>query len=131
MNHPTYKNLPILRPKEIFGVFKTLQVPDAVVAKHAGCTRQSVFRWRKVGTEDIRPALMMRLNEVAYRLLRAAKSNKLPVRTDIRPSTAEWDDALDDASYPVPLLEAAAADVLPNSWLAKFNIQPDSPDVSS
>jgi hypothetical protein len=130
MNHKTYTHLPLLRPSVLFGVFDTLNVPSGIIAKYTGCTRQSVHRWRTDSNDAIRPAFTERLNEVAYRLLRAAKANKLPAPKDRRPSTAEWDIALDDASHTKKIGEMTAAELLPASWLAKLNINPDSPDVA-
>jgi hypothetical protein len=111
MMHKNYPDFPMLEPEQ-------LHVPLSVLAEEANCTRQSIHRWRKGNYKAMRPVFLMGLNEVAYRLLRAAKANRLPVRKagGISTSPEAWRAALDDKNYPNKLSEMTPLQVFPKAW---------------
>lgn len=95
-------HLPLLTMAQCVRVFQQAPIPRRILPGLTGYTRMQVLRW--FNGQYVRPhsVTLEVVSALAYRAARAHHANRLPASDcrDLQP----WLHALNDASYPGPLI---------------------------
>lgn len=116
-----YPKLPLLTVKDAFHIFKVAGFGPSLISTITGFSRPAVTKWRDVEDFPINKRSHQAVSALAYRVLRGLKHKHFPLKAkrDAAPHAMEL---LSDSVFDRPLSDCSAADLLPASWLDRYNV---------
>lgn len=115
-----YPQLPVLPMSLSVKVFQRAGLGPTRVAQQTGISRVAVSHWFTDTERNPTRASIERVSTLAYKVLRALKHRRLPVKLTRKEAIAM--DMLRDRMYQTPLSDTPAQDLLPKAWLDHLNL---------